>query len=132
MIGGLNPASRVVRLVASEMGPGRHRYSEPGAGTVHLQCAMCERPFRTWRYRLKEGVAFCSIPCRATAQRALADALKAGLLDGILSEARARAKAQAVGRQRTSRSPGYRCLGGGLETAYERQKRELGVPLDRE
>ena len=115
------------------MGPGRHRYSEPGAGTVHLQCAMCERPFRTWRYRLKEGVAFCSIPCRATAQRALADALKAGLLDGILSEARARAKAQAVERlKRTSRSPGYWHDGGGLETARERQKRELGAPLDSE
>jgi hypothetical protein len=112
------------------MGPGRHSYAEVGAGTVWLECAMCERPFRIWRYRLAEGATFCSIPCRVTAQRALSDALKAGLLDGILAQARARAKAEAArsGSKRTSRSPGY--WRGGLETALQRQKRELGAPLD--
>ena len=112
------------------MGPGRHRYSEPGAGTVHLQCAMCGRPFRTWRYRLQEGVSFCSTPCHAAAQRAFTDALKAGLLDGILAEARARAKAEAARHQETSRGFRAKHIGGGLETTFERQKRELGAPLD--
>jgi hypothetical protein len=113
--------------------PRRYSYPEVGAGTVWLQCAMCEHPFRVWRYRLSEGAKFCSIPCRTAAQHAFSDALKAGLLDGILSEARARAKAQAVERlKRTSRSPGYWHDGGGLETARERQKRELGAPLDSE
>jgi hypothetical protein len=108
----------------------RYCYETPGAGTIWLQCAMCERPFRTWRYRLSEGAQFCSIPCRVAAQRAFSDALKAGLLDGILSEARARAKAETAERQRTSRGSGYRRTRGGMETAYERQKRELGAPLE--
>jgi hypothetical protein len=111
------------------MGPGRHRYSESGAGTVHLQCAMCERPFRTWRYRLKEGVAFCSIPCRTAAQHAFGDALAAGLLNGILASARARAKAESLRRQEVSRDGRVRHIDG-LETVWERQKRELGAPLE--
>jgi hypothetical protein len=107
------------------MGPGRHRYETPGAGTVQLQCAMCERPFRTWRYRVREGVTFCSKPCFFMASRACLDALKAGLLDGILAQARARAKMESFKRQGVPKH-----IGGGLETAWERQKRELGTPLD--
>jgi hypothetical protein len=112
------------------MGPGRHHYETPGAGTVRLQCAMCERPFRTWRYRLKERVKFCSIPCRITAQRAISEALKAGQLDGILASARARAKAESFKRQWPSKGFGARHIGSGLETAFEREIRELGAPLD--
>jgi hypothetical protein len=72
---------------------------------------------------------FCSQPCCREAQRAIFDAFKAGLLDGILAEARARAKAQAAARFQTSSGPDYWYNGHGLETLREREIRELGAPL---
>src|SRR5262245_34689418 len=108
----------------------RYGYETPGAGSQWIQCAMCDRPFKVFRYQLREGTKFCSRFCCWEAQRAFTRALADGRLSGILALERARAKAEAA-RQRTSRSPGYWRVGGsGLETALERQKRELGAPLD--
>jgi hypothetical protein len=74
-------------------------YTKPGDGTVWLECAMCKRSFRAYRYRLREGVKFCSTFCCWAAQCAFTRALADGRLDGLLSEELARAKAE--GQERT-------------------------------
>jgi len=75
---------------------------------------------------------FCSRPCCLEAQRAIFDAFKAGLLDGILTQARARIRAQAQQQraQRPFREPDFWRDDGGIETAREHEIQELGAPLD--
>ena len=61
------------------------------------------------------------------AQRAFTRALADGRLNGILAEERARAKVEAQ-RNRAHRSGVH--WRGGVETAYDRQVRELGSALE--
>jgi hypothetical protein len=81
----------------TELGsPSDMGYHQPGTGTVYLHCAMCARPFRTFRYRLREGAKFCSMRCCWAAQRAFTKALADGRLELILAEERERAKRAAM------------------------------------
>jgi hypothetical protein len=75
---------------------GRYRYQVLGVGTVYLRCAMCDRPFRTFRYRVHEGAKFCSNFCCWQAQRAFSEALADGRLEYVLAEERERAKRAAI------------------------------------
>ena len=88
---------------------------------------MCERPFKVFRYQVREGTKFCSRFCCWAAQRAFTRALADGRLNGILAEERARAKVEAQ-RNRAHRSVVH--WRGGVETAYDRQVRELGSALE--
>ena len=74
----------------------RYGYETPGAGSQWIKCAMCERPFKVFRYQLREGTKFCSRFCCWTAQRAFTRALADGRLNGILALERERAKAKTL------------------------------------
>lgn len=114
------------------MARGAYRYKNPGEGTVYLQCALCERVFRVYRYRQREGAKFCSLACTAAAIRAFYRALVDGRLEGILSEERARAKVASRQRAEAQRLIDRRRaanVGPAVETVYERQVRELGRSL---
>jgi len=105
----------------------RYGYETPGAGSQWIQCAMCERSFKVFHYQVREGTKFCSRFCCWAAQRAFTRALADGRLNGILAEERARAKVEAQ-RNRAHRSVVH--WRGGVETAYDRQVRELGSALE--
>ena len=57
---------------------------------------MCERPFKVFRYQVREGTKFCSRFCCWAAQRAFMRALADGRLSGILALERERAKAERL------------------------------------
>jgi hypothetical protein len=74
----------------------RYGYETPGDGSRWIKCAMCDRPFKVFRYQLREGTKFCSRFCCWTAQRAFTRALADGRLNGILALERERAKAKRL------------------------------------
>ena len=82
---------KVVRLLSLM---DRYGYETPGDGSQWIKCAMCDRPFKVFRYQLREGTKFCSRFCCWAAQRAFTRALADGRLSGILAEERERAKAE--------------------------------------
>jgi hypothetical protein len=77
----------------------RYGYETPGDGSQWIKCAMCDRPFKVFRYQLREGTKFCSRFCCWAAQRAFTRALADGRLSGILAEERERAKTEAGASQ---------------------------------
>jgi hypothetical protein len=74
----------------------RYGYETSGDGSRWIKCAMCDRPFKVFRYQLREGTKFCSLSCLWAAQRAFTRALADGRLSGILAEERERAKAKRL------------------------------------
>src|ERR1700745_1655508 len=92
----------VVRLLSPM---DRYGYERPGAGTEWLHCAMCERPFKVFRYQIREGTKFCSRFCCWTAQRAFTRALADGRLNGILAEERRLRQAERARQERRGRLP---------------------------
>jgi hypothetical protein len=75
---------------------GRYYYRAPETGSTYLRCAMCDRPFKTFRYRVREGAKFCTRSCFYAAMRAFHKALWDGRLEGILAPERERAKAERL------------------------------------
>jgi hypothetical protein len=103
------------------------------------RCIVCGRPKRVFHSRLfrrpheqgKTGGYFCTRPCFQKAWALFREVLRSGQLCGMLAALeRARAKIEVTQRFQTSRGPDYWHDGGGLESAHERQMRELGAPLD--
>ena len=103
--------------------------SYPGPGPIYRHCIMCGRPFRVWRCELLRNRAkFCTVRCYFAARRLFSEALAESELEIILE-----LKRRALQTRSTCvcRSPGWQGIADrALETAYERQVRELGVPLD--
>jgi hypothetical protein len=71
--------------------------SYPGPGRIYRQCIWCGRPFRFWRWELRQQNRgkFCTRKCYYASRRAFSNALADGRLEVILANERERARAES-------------------------------------